>query len=202
MLDVPEAFRINPGKQEIFFSPDHPYYKKAAADGKLREVMSRSDEIARQEHVKQNRDIYNNFNESDYTKVRFDESSGGFEIAHKDAQKPKPHEKEAINILIAQGHRIIRPQYINKDYQSNFDFFLNDVVLELKSTSNPARITNEVLSHIYQGRNFVIAFEVDVMESKIEGYVNKIFNNSNIGLLLVIRKNGIITRHHKGQKQP
>lgn len=184
-LAIPKAFQFNPGKQETFFSPDHPYYKKAAADGKLKQVMSRSAEIALQAHVKQNRDIYERFDDEQYTKVRFDDKTGGFEIAHKEAQKLKPHERKMTDSLIAEGYRVLRPQQVEGDFKFSFDAYINDVAFEMKQFKSRKQIASEIKRKLYQARSFYIEVDSNFTKPEINKLAVELFNANKLEVLLI-----------------
>lgn len=88
-----QMFRYNPGKTLQLFPPKHPYFPKGCAgcDRKLTLAYDPSKEkcractiIADQQRRNANKQLYERLKKNpDYTKVKFDEKSGGVKATHK-----------------------------------------------------------------------------------------------------------------------
>lgn len=100
-------FRFNPGKQQVIFPPNHPYYKVKQGIGNvissLPSPKSKMIEERRQEYLKYKKD-------GNYFDVNFREENGGVKATHNlHSFHPKTgrYEKDAQNCLFQNGDSII-----------------------------------------------------------------------------------------------
>ena len=149
-------FRYNPGKTLQLFPPKHPYYK-APNDAK-----KTIEEVARYEH---NKAIYERLkNDSNYTDVEFDETTGGVKATHighsvQDADntetffgnmKPADLERECQNLLFKWGHTaVLRDEFANKrrgNTPPSLDIEIDGKIMDIRSITQGGLFGNALMA--------------------------------------------------------
>jgi SPP1 gp7 family putative phage head morphogenesis protein len=142
--DIPKEFNTNTAKEGIIFPDAHPYFDIPA--GEAEAVRKRTGELFTSYNKMVNEKIYKEFNRPDYTKVSFDNKTGGFLIKHNKAQDLKPHEQTTIDTLIEKGYRVVLPEYNTAQSVKNFDVEVNGASVEMKeSTKNTQKSYEDLL---------------------------------------------------------
>jgi hypothetical protein len=133
-------FRFNPGKQQVIFPPDHPYYKVKQAIGNVISSLPSPNakyiEQRKQEYLKLKK-------EENYTDVAFKEDNGGVKATHNDHNFDPvngKYEKEAHNDLFRDGYKSILESEKGFD-KKHIEGFLNDRPFEIKSLLGNSHLT-------------------------------------------------------------
>lgn len=129
-----QIFRFNPGKQQKIFPPKHPYFPKGCGNCQYKQLdynpsstqcqacrailQNMEKEIKRRE---ENRKEYERLKkDSDYTKVEYDEASGGIKATHKEHtfdQNTGWYETTVQDVGMKNGHTVVLEREIHTIYK-------------------------------------------------------------------------------------
>ena len=133
-------FRFNPGKQQVIFPPNHPYYKVKQAIGNVMSSLP-SPKVKRIEERK--KDFLKYKNDKNYTDVDFKEENGGLKATHIEHNFDPVngrYEKGAHNTLYNSGYKSILTSEKGID-KKHIEGFLNERPFEIKSLLGNSHLT-------------------------------------------------------------
>jgi hypothetical protein len=98
-----------------------------------------------------NHELFENYDEADYTKIHFDTTTFGFVVAHKLHGENEIKGNQAIALLLTKhGYRVVllgnQPNIVSADAT------LDDEVWEFKTISDAQNLSNRVQRDIHRGK--------------------------------------------------
>jgi SPP1 gp7 family putative phage head morphogenesis protein len=198
--DRGEMFRFNPGKQQVIFPPNHPYYKVKQAISNI--ITATDKHVTLQEYIQESRKQFHSFDEN-WKKEYFNEKTGGFYVSHTGHffnSEGGKYERVVGKQLADTGERI---QFLQEGLykRKTPDLFMKTQTWDIKAIESYT--SNAIMDHIWEGKKadnvlFYFTQEINVNILK-EGYDRALGRFKKFGKLKTLpgvyyMKNGILTK--------
>lgn len=180
-------FEGNVGKNGIAISNKHPYYKEAKKD--LNRIQERVDEFGLQQHIKNNRNIYNQYKgDADYKMDAFDEDNGGFLVIHKKADGLNMNERSAVDFLVKKGERVMLPEKLTAEFSKSFDLSINGSSFDIKTITGDVKKATEkrVKDAMEQASNALLFFQKKIDVAELKRGLGNLKKESRLNAVMIV----------------
>jgi SPP1 gp7 family putative phage head morphogenesis protein len=183
-IDIPKMFENNVAKNGYVFPEKHPYYTQNGIDKES--IKKRTDEFGLQEHIKQQKGIYDDMVKGKYQGVGFNPQTGGFVMKEQDAN-PQPKELDIAQTLSNLGDGVVFKKVSAAKFTQTADAIVNGTVVEFKTpTVNKRSTYKNLLEHGLQQGRVVLLNCTDIDKSELKQALNDVKKTKGLKNIIVL----------------